>query len=171
MALIKYYESYGRCGGGATCEMEFSLTAKEREIYDRELKRIKKEKLAEDPELSADDVELEDDDLDCLSDVPELAKALERAEKEVMEYEMSEYDNEELREDLGEVEMDIDKLNELVHNRDPHALKFFKLEKASKKKIEEWDADELDEIPLVKDFEEDFKPNYPCFRVYFAVEE
>ena len=61
----------------------------------------------------------------------------------------------------GQVEMDTDELNDLVADRDPHALEFFGLTEADEDELEEWDAHDLDELPLRCDFEEDFEPYSP----------
>ena len=42
----------------------------------------------------------------------------------------------------GQVEMDPDELNDLVADRDPHALEFFGLTEADEEELEEWDAHE-----------------------------
>lgn len=100
-----------------------------------------------------------------LNDVSELEVALERAYKEIESEEISNglsYGDEYVMECQGEVEMDTEELNELVHSRDAHALAFFGLENLSDEEIEEWDACyDLREIPLVKDFMEDFEPCSP----------
>jgi hypothetical protein len=61
----------------------------------------------------------------------------------------------------GEAEMDPDELNDLVAARDPHALEFFGLTDADEEDLEEWDANDLDELPLIKDFVEGFEPYSP----------
>ena len=61
----------------------------------------------------------------------------------------------------GLLEMDPDELNDLIANRDPHALEFFGLEDADDDELDEWDANDLDELPLIKDFVEDFEPYSP----------
>ena len=62
---------------------------------------------------------------------------------------------------LGENEMDAEELNELVHYGDKHAIEFFGLEDLSEDELQEWDANELDKLPKVKDFDEDFEPCSP----------
>lgn len=61
----------------------------------------------------------------------------------------------------GRVAMDPDELNDLVADRDPHALEFFGLTDADEDELEEWDANDLDELPLRCDFEEGFEPYSP----------
>ncbi len=99
-----------------------------------------------------------------LDDVPELQGALQRAYSEIEDAEISmgiDNGDEYVLECQGEAEMDPDELNELVANRDPHALAFFGLSEADVEELDEWDANELDEIPLIKDFVEDFEPYSP----------
>ncbi len=63
---------------------------------------------------------------------------------------------------LGEIEVDPDLLNDLVHSKDKHAIEFLGLDGLSDEELEDWDAElDLEEIPLVKDFEEDFEPMSP----------
>ena len=69
-----------------------------------------------------------------------------------------EYGDEYVLECQGEAEMDLEELNDLVASRDPHALEFFGLTDADDEEIEEWDAYDLDEVPLIKDFIEGFEP-------------
>ena len=61
----------------------------------------------------------------------------------------------------GRVEMDPDALNDLVADRDPHALEFFGLTEADEDELEAWDAHDLDELPLRCDYEEGFEPYSP----------
>ena len=61
----------------------------------------------------------------------------------------------------GLLEVDPDELNEFVHRRDPHALEFFGLTGQSEEELAEWDANDLDKLPLRRDFEENFKPSNP----------
>ena len=99
-----------------------------------------------------------------LSECPELRKALQRAYDEIAEDELQNgIDNEDeyVMECQGEAEMDPDELNELIADRDPHALEFFGLSDADEDELDEWDANDLDELPLIKEFVEDFVPYSP----------
>ena len=106
---------------------------------------------------------------------PELASALQDAYDEIEEMEsgnIAEIMDDEYR-DLSDVEMDTEELNDLVHERNPHALKFFHLENATDEEIEEWDAYDLDNLPTHLEFDEDYKPLNPfdngiSLTVYFA---
>lgn len=63
---------------------------------------------------------------------------------------------------LGENEVDPEELNNLVHSKDQHALEFLGLVGLSDEELEDWDAEiDLNEIPLVKDFQEGFEPMSP----------
>lgn len=99
-----------------------------------------------------------------LEDVVELEGALSRAREEIESCEIGSFicsGDEYVLEIQGENEMDLDELNELVANRDPHALEFFGLTDASEDELEEWDAYELDEVPTVYEFVENFEPESP----------
>lgn len=98
------------------------------------------------------------------NDVPELEAALGRAYDAIEEEEISNglcYGDEYVMECQGEAEVDPLEINELIANRDPHALAFFGLEDATEEELDEWDANDLDELPLIKDFVEDFEPESP----------
>ena len=137
----RYGVVFGKGDASDWIDYEIELTDEEEAIYDNAI---------------ANEIPLED--------VAELQDALDRAYEEIEDMEISngiDYGDEYVLECQGEIEMDTLELNELVHNRDPHALEFFGLEDASDEEIEEWDADDLDEIPLIKDFQEDFEPYSP----------
>ena len=63
----------------------------------------------------------------------------------------------------GLLSVDATRVNELIAQRDKHALKFFGLESSSEDELNNWDANNLEKLPLVKDFEEDFKPIQPIY--------
>ena len=99
-----------------------------------------------------------------MNDIPELQDALCRAYEEIEEEEIAmgiENEDEYVLKCQGLLEMDPDELNDLIANRDPHALEFFGLEDADDDELDEWDANDLDELPLIKDFVEDFEPYSP----------
>lgn len=99
-----------------------------------------------------------------LSEVEELKDALQRAYEEIESEEISmgiDNEDEYVMECQGVMEMDADELNDLVANRDPHALEFFGLTDADDDELDEWDANDLHELPLIKDFVEDFEPYSP----------
>lgn len=99
-----------------------------------------------------------------LHSVCELRSVLNRAYKKIEDEEISnaiDAGDEYVLECQGLYEMDPDELNDLVADRDPHALAFFGLEDADEDVLDEWDANDLDELPLVKDFDEDFDPYSP----------
>ena len=98
------------------------------------------------------------------NDCPELEGVLAAAYDEIEEQELQiliECGDEYALECTGRVEMDPDELNDLVADRDPHALEFFGLTEADEDELEEWDAHDLDELPLRCDFEEGFEPYSP----------
>lgn len=71
----------------------------------------------------------------------------------------------------GLLPVDIAKINELISQRDKHALTFFGLEKATEDELRNWDAKNLERLPLVKDFEESFTPTQPLYdkwNIYYA---
>ena len=97
-------------------------------------------------------------------DFPELQALCDEAYPEIEEQELDSFintDDEYTLECLGEAPVDPDEINDLVHSRDPHAIAFFGLDDLSEEELDEWDANELDELPLIKDFVEDFVPESP----------
>lgn len=100
-----------------------------------------------------------------LDSVDELAEILDAAYKKIEEQEIEnlcDTGDEYVLECQGRVPMDADELNELVHGGDPYALEYFGLHDLSAEELEEWDADfDLDELPLVCDFDKDFEPESP----------
>ena len=99
-----------------------------------------------------------------LNEVPELQDALQRAYEEIEDEEISigiDNGDEYTMECQGMAEVDPDEINDLIADRDPHALAFFGLEDADDDELDEWDANDLDELPLIKDFVEDFEPYSP----------
>lgn len=99
-----------------------------------------------------------------LNEVAELQEALQRAYEEIEAEEISmgiDNGDEYVLECQGEAEVDLYELNDLVAARDPHALAFFGLTDADEDEIDGWDANDLDELPLIKDFIEGFEPYSP----------
>ena len=138
---IRYGVTFGKCDSSDWIDWEIDLT-------DEEVAAFKKAaRMGEDP-----------------NSVPELQDALQRAYDDIECEEISmgiDNGDEYVLECQGEIEMDPLELNELVANRDPHALEFFALTDASDEELEEWDANDLDELPKICDFEEDFEPYSP----------
>ena len=96
-----------------------------------------------------------------LNEIPELEDALNRAYKEIEEEEISmgiDNEDEYVMECQGVATVDPDEINDLIADRDPHALAFFGLEDADDDELDEWDANDLDELPLIKDFVKGFEP-------------
>ena len=93
-----------------------------------------------------------------LNNVPELQDAFQRAYEEIEEMEI---ENGVDMECQGLAPMDQDELNDLVADRDPHALAFLGLTGATDDELDEWDAYDLDEVPAIKEFQEDFEPYSP----------
>ena len=63
----------------------------------------------------------------------------------------------------GYDKVDTDELDELVHNRDPHALEFFGLTDADDEELEDWYADELDwdDLPEYEVFYQGYEAGNP----------
>ena len=140
---VQYGVVFGKCDASDWCEFEVELTDEEEAIYDHAVEN---------------EIPLED--------VPELQDALRRAYDEIEEMEIQnglDMEDEYVMECQGTLPMDLDELNQLVADRDPHALAFFGLEEAAEEELEEWDAYDLDEedIPTIADFQEDFEPESP----------
>lgn len=138
---LRYGVIFGKGDGSDWLDWEVDLTDEETEIYKNAV---------------ANETPLED--------VEELKGALERAYKEIEQEEIDNalsYEDEYVMECQGEIEVDPDEINELVQKRDPYTLAFFELTDATDEELDEWDANDLDELPLVKDFEKDFEPRSP----------
>ena len=72
----------------------------------------------------------------------------------------------------GRTPVDADHLNELAHNADPYTLEFLDLQDLSPEELEDWDADcDLDQLPLICDFEQDFEPLNPFDGGYSLIVE
>lgn len=138
---IQYGVTFGKGDSSDWIESELDLTDEEAAIYDKAL---------------AEDIPFED--------IPELQEALNRAYEEIEEIEIQngiDLDDDYVLECQGLLCMDEDELNELVAARDPHALAFFGLTEASDEELEVWDAYDLDEVPTIAEFREDFEPCSP----------
>lgn len=99
-----------------------------------------------------------------LEDVPELRVALERAYEEIEDMEIQngiDLEDEYVMECQGMAPMDETELNDLIANRDPHALAFFGLGDATEEELDAWDAYDLDELPTIAEFQENFEPSSP----------
>lgn len=138
---LQYGTVFGKGDGSDWFPWEITLTGAEEEAY------LRAKKLWLDP-----------------NECPELEGVLAAAYDEIEEQELQiliECGDEYALECTGQVEMDPDELNDLVADRDPHALEFFGLTEADEDELEEWDAHDLDELPLRCDFEEGFAPYSP----------
>jgi hypothetical protein len=138
---IRYGVTFGKCDSSDWIDWEVELTDEEAIAYQNAI----------DNEIP-------------LNEVPELQDALQRAYEEIEDEEISmgiDNGDEYVMECQGEAEMDPDELNDLVADRDPHALAFFGLTDADEDELDEWDANDLDELPLIKDFVEGFEPYSP----------
>ena len=138
---LRYGVTFGKGDSSDWIDWDLQLTDEEEKIYDHAIAN----KLP-------------------LNELPELEGALRRAYEEIEDEEIemgiaNEYEY--VMECQGVAPMDADELNDLVSDRDPHALAFFGLVGADDEEIDEWDANDLDELPLIKDFAEDFEPYSP----------
>ena len=138
---LRYGVSFGKCDSSDWIDWTVDLTDEEEKIYDHAIEN----------EIP-------------LNEVPELEGALRRAYEEIEDEEINRgIDNgdEYVMECQGLAEVDPEEINDLIAARDPHALAFFGLEDADDDELEEWDANDLDELPLIKDFVEGFVPYSP----------
>ena len=138
---IRYGVTFGKGDSSDWIEWEVKLTDEEEKIYDKAIENG-----------------------EALNEIPELQDALNRAYETIEAEEIAMgIDNcdEYVMEWQGEAEMDPDEINDLIADRDPHALAFFGLEDADDAELDEWDANDLDELPLIKDFIEEFEPYSP----------
>lgn len=95
---------------------------------------------------------------------PVLRRALDSVYESIKEEEesnMLSMDDEYTMECLGKCPVDPDDINDLVADRDPYTLEYFELTDLSEEELDEWDANYLDELPDVCDFEKDFEPSSP----------
>lgn len=138
---LQYGAVFGKGDGTDSFPWEITLTGAEEAAY------LRAKKLWLDP-----------------NECEELQGVLADAYEEIKEQEtqnLIDCGDEYAMECTGQVEMDPDELNDLVADRDPHALEFFGLTEADEEELEEWDAHDLDELPLRCDFEEGFEPYSP----------
>ena len=138
---VQYGMIFGRGDSSDIMEWEIDLTDEEEVIYNNAIKN----------EIP-------------LNDVPELQNVLSRAYKEIEEQQIWFGIQNRIwyvLECQGEMEVEPDKINDLIFDRDPHTLAFFGLENATEEELAGWDAYDLDERPLVIDFIEGFKPYSP----------
>ena len=99
-----------------------------------------------------------------LGNVPELRDVLNKEYKEIEDEAIDNliYDEDEyVIECTGRGPVDPEHINDLVFQRDPHTLEYFGLTELSDEELEEWDANDLFELPDICDFEEDFEPYSP----------
>ncbi|MBQ5656200.1 MAG: hypothetical protein IIV14_02050 [Bacteroidaceae bacterium] len=138
---VQYGVTFGKCDSSDWIDFDVALTEEEAVAYDKAV---------------AEGV--------ALNDVPELQDALRRAYEEIEEMEIEngiDMEDEYVKECQGLAPMDEDELNKLVAARNPHALVFFGLTNATDEELEKWDAYDLNEVPTIKDFCEDFEPYSP----------
>lgn len=99
-----------------------------------------------------------------LDDVEELSKICDAVYPEIEQIEIEnclELDDEFAKECLGEAEVDPEEINDLVHSGDKYTIEYFGLGNMSEEELEDWDANDLEELPLIRDFKEDFEPGSP----------
>ena len=138
---VRYGVTFGKCDSSDWIDYEVGLSDAEVTVYDKAV---------------AADV--------SLNNVPELQDALQRAYEEIEEMEIEngiDMEDEYVMECQGLTPMDQDELNDLVADRDPHALAFVGLTGATDDELDEWDAYDLDEVPIIKEFQEGFEPYSP----------
>lgn len=138
---IRYGVTFGKCDSSDWIDYEVELTDEEEIAYENAIEN----------EIP-------------LSDVPELEAALARAYEEIEEMEIQngiDLEDEYVLECQGLAPMDQDELNDLIAERDAHALAFFKLEDADDEDLDEWDAYDLEEVPTIAEFQENFEPYSP----------
>lgn len=88
--------------------------------------------------------------------------ALEFIQAELVKHAI-EFGDEYVLECYGLIPVDATRINKLIAQRDKHTLTFFGLESSPEDELNNWDANNLEKLPLVKDFEEDFKPIQPIY--------
>lgn len=107
---------------------------------------------------------------DDFEDVPELQELCEEVyaavEKQELQKMLRAKDDYEVLKALGEVTVDAEEMNKLVHSKDPYALQFFNLESLTDNELDKWDAAEFERLPLVKEYRKDFIPQSPFGKEY-----
>ena len=150
---LRYGVIFGKGDSSDWMEWEVGLTEEEAKIYDEAIANG-----------------------EPLDEVEGLQDALQRAYEEIEEEEIQmgiENEYEYVLECQGLAEVDPYEIDDLIADRDPHALAFFGLEDADDDELDEWDANDLDELPLIKDFNEGFEPYSPfdegwCLNIEFV---
>lgn len=138
---LRYGVTFGKGDSSDWIDYEIDLTDEEATAYDKAIAEGR-----------------------SLDNVPELQDALQLAYEEIEEMEIEngiDMEDEYVMECQGLAPMDQDELNDLVADRDLHALAFFGLTGATDDELDEWDAYDLDEVPTIKEFQEDFEPYSP----------
>ena len=138
---VRYGVTFGKCDSSDWIDYEVELTDEEAVAYDEAIE-------SETP----------------LAEVPALKDALNRAYEEIEEMEIQngvDMEDEDVLECQGLAPMDKDELNDLVAERDVHALAFFGLEDADEEELDEWDAFDLEKVPTIAEFQEDFEAYSP----------
>ena len=99
-----------------------------------------------------------------LNSIEALQPAVDRAYADIEAQEIDNFldcDDPYVMECQGIYEVDPDTINELVAEKDPHAIEYFELQNLSDEELAKWDARNLDELPQVRDFDQDFEPYSP----------
>lgn len=138
---IQYGVIFGKCDASDWIDWTVSVSNEEYAVYERDL-------------LLLIDPNKDDRLSDCLT------RAYDEIEDKEIENGIS-YGDEYVIECTGRGPVDPDEINGLVADRDKHTLEFFGLTGMSEEELDEWNANDLDELPDVCDFVEDFEPSSP----------
>lgn len=144
---LRYGASFGPGDGSDWFEYEYELTEEQAAAYHLAIKMRKPL-----------------DSVDELAGIPDAAYA-EIEEQEIENF--CDAEDEYVLECQGRIPVDANRLNELVHSADPYTLEYLELQALSPEELEEWDADiDLDELPLICDFDKAFEPRSPFAEGY-----
>ena len=138
---LNYGVVFGKCDASDVFEWEVELDEKQEALYKRAL-------------MTGESFE----------DIPELQALCDEAYEDIEANELDglrDFDDEFTRECLGEDPVDPEEINDLVHAKDAHAIEFFQLGDLSDEELEEWDANDLDDLPMVCEFDEEFEAQSP----------
>ena len=138
---LEYCVELGKCDVGDWIEWEVELDGAAEEAYKNAL--MLRLPFRDYPELEA-----------VLSDAYE---EIEKAELEIL----LDMDDEYTQECMGKYLVDPDEINLLIAKRDPHALDYFGLTELSDRELDSWDANDLEELPDVCDFQESYEAYSP----------
>ena len=155
---LTYSVVFGKGDGSDVMEYEYSVSGELEKKY-----------------LRAKMLRLDPNEVESLEDI--LSEAYDDIEDEVIS-DLSDADDPVILEAKGECPMEYSDMVELLDNRDPKALEYFLIDDASEEELQEmennnWENLDLDDLPYVCDFYEDFEPDLDSipYNIYVEFED